>query len=50
MGNLHGIFQEEVYDSEETLRKCAEFTLEAVIGDFSHTYSIGNAPMEHMVV
>ena len=50
MGNLHGIFQEEVYDSEETLRKCAESALEAVIGDLSHTYSIGNTPMEHMVV
>ncbi|XP_009784201.1 uncharacterized protein LOC107789156 [Nicotiana tabacum] len=42
-------FPEKVYESEETLRKCAESALEAVIGDLSHTYFVGNAPMGHMV-
>ncbi|XVF80139.1 hypothetical protein PTKIN_Ptkin15bG0046300 [Pterospermum kingtungense] len=44
-GNSHGApsgkpvwhFPEKVYDSEETLRKCAESALESVIGDLSHT-------------
>ncbi|XWS35838.1 hypothetical protein CRYUN_Cryun20dG0030300 [Craigia yunnanensis] len=56
-GNTHGApsgkpvwhFPEKVYDSEETLRKCAESALESVIGDLSHTYFVGNAPMGHMV-
>lgn len=43
-------FPEKVHESEETLRKCAEFALESVIGDLSHTYFVGNAPMGHMVV
>ncbi|XP_044502829.1 39S ribosomal protein L46, mitochondrial [Mangifera indica] len=41
---------EKVYESEETLRKCAEFALKSVLGDLSHTYFVGNAPMGHMVV
>ncbi|XP_052191906.1 uncharacterized protein LOC127801093 [Diospyros lotus] len=41
-------FPEKVYDSEETLRKCAESALKSVIGDLSHTYFVGNAPMGHM--
>ncbi|TYJ38549.1 hypothetical protein E1A91_A05G450300v1, partial [Gossypium mustelinum] len=42
----------KVYDSEETLHKlmCAESALESVLGDLFHTYLIGNAPMEHMVI
>lgn len=43
-------FPEKVYESEETLRKCAESALESVIGDLSHTYFVGNAPMGHMVL
>ncbi|KAL5572951.1 hypothetical protein UlMin_022548 [Ulmus minor] len=43
-------FPEKVYESEETLRKCAESALKHVIGDLSHTYFVGNAPMGHMVV
>ncbi|KAK2995834.1 hypothetical protein RJ640_006173 [Escallonia rubra] len=41
-------FPEKAYESEETLRKCAETALESVIGDLSHTYFVGNAPMGHM--
>ncbi|KAH6774778.1 decoy [Perilla frutescens var. hirtella] len=40
-------FPEKVYESELTLRKCAESALETVIGDLSHTYFVGNAPMGH---
>ncbi|KAE7999437.1 hypothetical protein FH972_003870 [Carpinus fangiana] len=43
-------FPEKVYESENTLRKCAESALESVIGDLSHTYFVGNAPMGHMVI
>ncbi|PSS03995.1 39S ribosomal protein [Actinidia chinensis var. chinensis] len=43
-------FPEKVYESEETLRKCAECALQSVIGDLSHTYFVGNAPMGHMVM
>ncbi|MBA0826609.1 hypothetical protein Goarm_011439, partial [Gossypium armourianum] len=43
-------FPEKVYDSEETLRKCAESALAFVLGDISHTYFVGNAPMGHMVI
>ncbi|XP_060178598.1 uncharacterized protein LOC132608848 [Lycium barbarum] len=43
-------FPEKVFESEETLRKCAESALESVIGDLSHTYFVGNAPMGHMVI
>ncbi|GMY19095.1 39S ribosomal protein L46, mitochondrial [Fagus crenata] len=43
-------FPEKVYQTEETLRKCAESALESVIGDLSHTYFVGNAPMGHMVM
>uniref|UniRef100_A0A5B7A563 Large ribosomal subunit protein mL46 n=1 Tax=Davidia involucrata TaxID=16924 RepID=A0A5B7A563_DAVIN len=43
-------FPEKVYESEETLRKCAESALKSVIGDLSHTYFVGNAPMGHMVI
>ncbi|KAF7133485.1 hypothetical protein RHSIM_Rhsim09G0104800 [Rhododendron simsii] len=42
-------FPENVYKSEETLRKCAESALLSVIGDLSDTYFVGNAPMGHMV-
>ncbi|XP_078432266.1 decoy [Wolffia australiana] len=41
-------FPEKVYESEESLRKCAETALKSVIGDLSHTYFVGNAPMAHM--
>ncbi|CAN6565621.1 unnamed protein product [Malus baccata var. baccata] len=41
-------FPEKVYQSEETLRKCAESALKSVLGDLSHTYFVGNAPMGHM--
>ncbi|KAK3010191.1 hypothetical protein RJ639_011942 [Escallonia herrerae] len=41
-------FPEKAYESEETLRKCAETALGSVIGDLSHTYFVGNAPMGHM--
>lgn len=43
-------FPEKVYESEETLRKCAESALQSVLGDLSHTYFVGNAPMAHMVM
>ncbi|KAI4355135.1 hypothetical protein L6164_003935 [Bauhinia variegata] len=43
-------FPEKIYESEETLRKCAESALKSVIGDLSSTYFVGNAPMGHMVV
>jgi len=43
-------FPEKVYESEETLRKCAETALKSVIGDLSNTYFVGNAPMGHMVI
>ncbi|XP_039056421.1 54S ribosomal protein L17, mitochondrial-like isoform X2 [Hibiscus syriacus] len=43
-------FPEKVYDSKETLRKCAESGLESVLGDLSNTYFVGNAPMGHMVI
>ncbi|XP_044493634.1 39S ribosomal protein L46, mitochondrial-like isoform X2 [Mangifera indica] len=43
-------FPEKIYESEETLRKCAESALKSVLGDLSHTYFVGNAPMGHMVV
>ncbi|MBD4020206.1 hypothetical protein GUI04_14570, partial [Xanthomonas citri pv. citri] len=43
-------FPEKVYKSEETLRKCAESALESVIGDLSHTYFVGNAPMGHIAM
>nr|GEX38728.1 39S ribosomal protein L46, mitochondrial-like [Tanacetum cinerariifolium] len=39
---------EKVYNSEETLRKCAESALQSVIGDLSNTYFVGNAPMGHI--
>ncbi|KAB1219502.1 39S ribosomal protein L46, mitochondrial [Morella rubra] len=43
-------FPEKVHESEKTLRNCAESALESVIGDLSHTYFVGNAPMGHMVM
>ncbi|XP_068666888.1 uncharacterized protein [Aristolochia californica] len=43
-------FPEKVYEIEETMRKCAESALESVIGDLSHTYFVGNAPMAHMAI
>ncbi|MCI05537.1 39s ribosomal protein L46 mitochondrial-like-like, partial [Trifolium medium] len=43
-------FPEKLYESEETMRKCAESALKSVIGDLSNTYFVGNAPMAHMVV
>ncbi|KAK6918311.1 hypothetical protein RJ641_016733, partial [Dillenia turbinata] len=43
-------FPEKIYESEETLRKCAEFALKSVLGDLSHTYFVGNAPMAHMII
>ncbi|KAL9264609.1 Large ribosomal subunit protein mL46-like protein [Drosera capensis] len=43
-------FPEKIYGTEETLRKCAESALESILGDLSHTYFVGNAPMGHMVV
>ncbi|XP_006598926.1 39S ribosomal protein L46, mitochondrial isoform X1 [Glycine max] len=43
-------FPEKVYESEDTMRKCAESALKSVIGDLSNTYFVGNAPMAHMVV
>ncbi|XP_022954202.1 39S ribosomal protein L46, mitochondrial-like isoform X1 [Cucurbita moschata] len=43
-------FPEKAYETEETLRKCAESALESVLGGLSHTYFVGNAPMAHMVV
>ncbi|CAI0459209.1 unnamed protein product [Linum tenue] len=57
-GKLHGSsdgklvwhFPQKVYDSEDTLRKCAETALQSVLGDLSHTYFVGNAPMCHLAV
>ncbi|KZV57659.1 hypothetical protein F511_03119 [Dorcoceras hygrometricum] len=49
-GNPVWHFPEKVYESEPTLRKCAESALESVIGDLSHTYFVGNAPMGHMII
>ncbi|KAI5647188.1 hypothetical protein M9H77_33193 [Catharanthus roseus] len=43
-------FPEKIYESEETLRKCAESALQSVIGDLSQTYFVGNAPMGHMIL
>ncbi|KAH0930897.1 hypothetical protein HID58_016624 [Brassica napus] len=43
-------FPEKVYDSEPTLRKCAESALKSVLGDLTHTYFVGNAPMAHMAI
>lgn len=43
-------FPEKAYESEETLRKCAESALKSVIGDLSDTYFVGNAPMGHMAI
>ncbi|KAM6584743.1 hypothetical protein CsatB_011745 [Cannabis sativa] len=43
-------FPEKVYESEETMRKCAESALKNVIGDLSNTYFVGNAPMGHMAI
>ncbi|GER45214.1 39S ribosomal protein L46 [Striga asiatica] len=43
-------FPEKIYESEQTLRKCAESALKSVIGDLSDTYFVGNAPMGHMVM
>lgn len=43
-------FPEKVYESEETLRKCAETALEKVLGDISTTYFAGNAPIGHLAV
>jgi large subunit ribosomal protein L46 len=30
--------------------QCAESALQSVIGELSHTYFAGNAPMGHMVI
>ncbi|KNA15473.1 hypothetical protein SOVF_097800 [Spinacia oleracea] len=49
-GNPVWHFPEKVYEKEETLRKCAESALQSVLGDLSHTYFVGNAPMGHMAV
>ncbi|KAH0887427.1 hypothetical protein HID58_063523 [Brassica napus] len=43
-------FPEKVYDSEPTLRKCAESALKSALGDLTHTYFVGNAPMAHMAI
>lgn len=43
-------FPEKVYETEETLRKCAESALKSVLGDLTHTYFVGNAPFAHMVI
>ncbi|KAK9684723.1 hypothetical protein RND81_10G227800 [Saponaria officinalis] len=43
-------FPEKPYENEETLRKCAESALKSVLGDLTHTYFVGNAPMGHMNV
>lgn len=48
-GNPIWHFPEKIYESEETLRKCAESALTSIIGDLSHTYFVGNAPMGHMI-
>lgn len=49
-GNPVWHFPEKVYESEETLRKCAESALKSVLGDLSHTYFVGNAPMGHIAM
>lgn len=49
-GNPVWHFPEKVYESEQTLRRCAESALKSVIGDLSHTYFVGNAPMGHMTI
>ncbi|KAF9602393.1 hypothetical protein IFM89_027522 [Coptis chinensis] len=41
-GNPVWHFPEKVYETEETLRKCAESALKSVLGDLSHTYFVGN--------
>ncbi|KAK5834620.1 hypothetical protein PVK06_010296 [Gossypium arboreum] len=38
------------YDINMKYLQCAESALESVLGDLFHTYLIGNAPMEHMVI
>ncbi|EEF50594.1 DECOY, putative [Ricinus communis] len=43
-------FPQKLYEAEDTLRKCAESALQSVLGDLSHTYFVGNAPMGHMVI
>ncbi|KAF2291178.1 hypothetical protein GH714_020535 [Hevea brasiliensis] len=43
-------FPEKIYEAEETLRKCAESALQSVLGNLSHTYFVGNAPMGHMII
>ncbi|KAH9611767.1 hypothetical protein KSS87_009031 [Heliosperma pusillum] len=43
-------FPEKLYENEETLRKCAESALKSVLGDLTHTYFVGNAPMGHIPV
>lgn len=40
---------EQTSESEISLQ-CAESALQSVIGDLSHTYFVGNAPMGHMVL
>ncbi|XP_073038981.1 large ribosomal subunit protein mL46-like isoform X2 [Primulina eburnea] len=49
-GNPVWHFPEKVYESEQTLRRCAESALKSVLGDLSHTYFVGNAPMGHMII
>lgn len=43
-------FPEKVYESEATLRECAELALKSVIGDLSHARFIGNAPLAHLSI
>ncbi|KAA0057556.1 54S ribosomal protein L17 [Cucumis melo var. makuwa] len=38
------------YPSDFQVLQCAESALKSVLGDLSHTYFVGNAPMGHMVV
>ncbi|KAI3416748.1 uncharacterized protein J3R85_015112 [Psidium guajava] len=47
---LLGIFLKRFMNLRRTLRKCAESALESVLGDLSHTYFVGNAPMGHTVM
>ncbi|GAU13652.1 hypothetical protein TSUD_347560 [Trifolium subterraneum] len=49
-GKLVWHFPEKLYESEETMCKCAESALKSVIGDLSNTYFVGNTLMAHMVV
>ncbi|XP_073045071.1 uncharacterized protein [Primulina eburnea] len=49
-GNPVWHFPEKVYESEQTLRRCAESALKSVLGDLSQTYFVGNAPMGHMII